>query len=60
MVQRYRLWRSRGEELGNPFDEDDALCNYVCRLPSPPLSDESSKRNDNEADDDDDESIVEA
>ena len=65
MVQRYRLWRSRGEELCNPFEEDDAN-HDVYGIPSPPLSHERLRRNDNDTidddddDDDDDGSIVEA
>ena len=69
MVETYHQWRSRGEELINPFDlgDDPAAdldCNHNERgFPAPPLLDSITihkDKDDGSASDDDDGSVIEA
>lgn len=56
MVERYRLWRSRGEVLGNPLEEDEYDVGVYSVLVTSHLVDESANR----YSDDEDESVIEA
>lgn len=66
MVQRYRLWRSRGEILDNPLKDESKQAHNgnKCGLPAPPLSNGSTNhtQNDNgnngDDDNDDEDSLV--